>query len=329
MAERIKYETQNDEEKQVPELQELAATPTQTTPAAPVYDSSARDRQSALYEQIASRGPFQYDMANDPLYKTARDRYVQNGRMAMKDTMGQAAALTGGYGSSYGQAVGQQAYDRQLQGLADMIPQLYETAYAKYQDEGDRLQNLYAMAGAQADQDYNRYRDELGDWQYERAWQQQMDETNYARQNESYTRLYSLISSTGYQPSPEQLAAAGMSQEEADAIRNEYLRQTGQLPSTGGGSGGGYYSGSGSSSDGGLSGLGASVQQAVQALINAGASEEDVRAFVQSESGSRAASKLFGESPMLNIQSVWKPERTNKNGFKSKLNPVQKARATK
>lgn len=40
-------------------------------------------------------------------------------------------------------------------------------------------------------------------------------------------------------PSAEELAAAGMTQEAADALRNEYLRQTGQLPAAGGSENGG------------------------------------------------------------------------------------------
>ncbi len=40
-------------------------------------------------------------------------------------------------------------------------------------------------------------------------------------------------------PTEEELAGAGMSPEAAEALRTEYLRQTGQLPPAGGGEGGG------------------------------------------------------------------------------------------
>ena len=193
------------------------------TPTAPTYDDSLRKQQNALYGQIAGREPFQYDAKNDPLYGIYRDRYIQNGRMAMKDTMGQTAALTGGYGSSYGQAVGQQQYDAYLQGLTDVIPELYGQAYQQYQDEGDRLRQQYQMLGDQADTAYSQYRDQLGDWQYERAWQEQQDQTAYARQQDAYGQLYALIGSTGYKPTDEELSASGMSAEQANALRQSWI----------------------------------------------------------------------------------------------------------
>lgn len=222
MADPIRHSPQDEEKQRREELD--AAVP------APIYQDEARQRQSALYEQIAARGPFQYDPDRDPLYGIARDRYVQQGRMAMKDTMGQAAALTGGYDSSYGQAVGQQQYDASLQGLADLIPDLYQTAYERYQDQGQDLQRQYDLLGQQADRDYDRYRDALGDWKEEQDRQQERDDTAYDRAADAYSRLYALIAATGYVPTAEELSGAGMSQAAADALRTEYLRQTGQLP---------------------------------------------------------------------------------------------------
>lgn len=236
MAESVRNDPQEEEKKHREE--------TGFSAPAPVYRDEARQKQSALYEQIAAHGPFQYDPGADPLYGITRDRYVQQGRMAMKDSMGQAAALTGGYGSSYGQAVGQQQYDASLQGLAELIPELYQTAYERYQDQEDALQKQYELLGRQADREYDRYRDELGDWQRERAWQQDREDTAYDRAADAYSRLYALIAATGYVPTEEELGGAGMSQEAAEALRYEYLRQTGQLPPAengGGGSSGGYH----------------------------------------------------------------------------------------
>ena len=235
MAESVKNDPQEEEKKR----KEEAGFPD----SAPVYRDEARHKQSALYEQIAAHGPFQYDPGADPLYGITRDRYVQQGRMAMKDSMGQAAALTGGYDSSYGQAVGQQQYDASLRGLSELIPELYQQAYRMYRDQGDALQQQYELLGKQADRDYDRYRDELGDWQTERDWQQDRENDAYDRAADAYARLYALISATGYSPTAEELAAAGMSQEAAEALRREYLRQTGQLPAADAGANSGSNAG--------------------------------------------------------------------------------------
>lgn len=169
------------------------------------YDDEIRD----TYSQMMSRPAFSYDLDGDALYQQYKDRYTQNAKLGMKDTMGQAAALTGGYGNSYAQGVGQQRYDETMRGLTDMIPQLEERAYQRWKGQGDALRDRYSMLNSMA-------------------------ATEQAGAQEAYSRLYALIGSTGYMPTAEELAAAGMSQEAADALRNEYLRQTGQLPAAGG-----------------------------------------------------------------------------------------------
>lgn len=99
-------------------------------------------RDEALQAYL-NREDFQYDLNGDALYRQYKDRYTQMGRVAMQDTMGQAAALTGGYGSSYAQNVGQQAYNSYLQQLGDVVPELYQLAYDRYRDKGDRLYKSY------------------------------------------------------------------------------------------------------------------------------------------------------------------------------------------
>ena len=62
----------------------------------PVYNSKYQQQIDALLDQVAGRGSFNYDVGSDPLYQAYKNQYVQGGRLAMQDTMGQAAALTGG-----------------------------------------------------------------------------------------------------------------------------------------------------------------------------------------------------------------------------------------
>ena len=128
------------------------------------YQSTWQGQLDEIMGQIMNRQPFQYDVNSDALYQQYKDQYMAQGQQAMMDTMGQAAALTGGYGNSYAQTAGQQTYQGYLQQLNDKIPDLYQLALSKYQMEGDALANQYAMLGAREDQDYGRYRDSVSDY---------------------------------------------------------------------------------------------------------------------------------------------------------------------
>lgn len=128
------------------------------------YQSRWDDELTSLYDQIRNRKKFSYDMGTDPLYQQYREQYQRLGRLAMQDTMGQAAALTGGYGSTYGEQVGQQAYNAYLQNLNDIVLQLQQQAYQRYQDEGTDLYNQYSLVKGRDDTDYGRYRDTVSDY---------------------------------------------------------------------------------------------------------------------------------------------------------------------
>lgn len=106
------------------------------------------DQLHSLYDQIVNRKPFQYDLNGDLLYREMADRYTQQGQLAMRDTMGQATALTGGYGNSYANQVGNQAYQQYMTALNDNIPQLWDRAYQAYLNEGDQLMQKYELTAA-------------------------------------------------------------------------------------------------------------------------------------------------------------------------------------
>ena len=110
------------------------------------YDQALKEAM----DRILNQKDFQYRLNGDTLYRQYRSQAVRDARRAMSDTMGQAAALAGGYGSSYAQAVGQQAYARQLEGLADRIPELYSLAMEQYKLQTQGLRDKYdLLAGAQ------------------------------------------------------------------------------------------------------------------------------------------------------------------------------------
>lgn len=104
------------------------------------------DQLNSLYDQIMGRGKFQYDLNGDMLYRQMADQYTQLGRQAMRDATGTAAGLTGGYGNSWANHVGNQAYQQYLTQLNNNIPDLYDRAYNAWLNEGNELLQKYEMA---------------------------------------------------------------------------------------------------------------------------------------------------------------------------------------
>lgn len=148
---------------------------------APTYAGTYEADLQNIYGQILNRDKFRYDVNTDALYKQMRDNYVLQGQQAMMDTQGQAAALTGGYGSSFGQAAGQQAYNQSLQALNNVVPELYDRAYQRYNDEQDRLTQDFALAGQMRDSEYGQYRDASGDFRTDREYYGNRADTEYAK----------------------------------------------------------------------------------------------------------------------------------------------------
>ena len=128
------------------------------------YQSQWQPQINDIVGQILNREKFSYDLNADALYNQLKEQYVLQGQQAKMDTMGQAQAMTGGYGNSYAQSVGQQAYQGYLQQLNDRIPDLYQMALSKYQMEGDALNDQFAILGTQEDRDYGRYQDQLNQY---------------------------------------------------------------------------------------------------------------------------------------------------------------------
>jgi hypothetical protein len=171
------------------------------------YENKWQPQIDSTMDSILNRKDFQYDVNGDALYNQYKDRYVDLGQKAMMDTMGQASKLTGGYGNSNAQMVGQQAYQSYLQGLTDKIPELAQLAYQRYAQQGQDLYQKYGLLNTQEQQDYNRwaterdyltnlfntergydygvYRDTVGDDQ----WKAQFDE-DLRRYNQEWAKKY-------------------------------------------------------------------------------------------------------------------------------------------
>jgi len=124
------------------------------------YGQSLKDQM----DKINNRKQFTYDLNGDALYQQYKDQYMTQGRLASADAIGQASAMTGGYGNSYAATVGNQAYQGYLQKLNDVVPELYNMAYNRYQQEGQDMKDMYSMLQGAYDREYGEHRDNVGDY---------------------------------------------------------------------------------------------------------------------------------------------------------------------
>ncbi|MBR2408915.1 MAG: hypothetical protein IKB07_08165 [Lachnospiraceae bacterium] len=110
----------------------------------------------SLMDEYRNRDKFSYDMSTDPMFQQMLSASMNSGKMAMQDSMGQAAALTGGYGSTYGQAVGNSAYNQYISEAYNNLPEYYNLALGAYNAEGDKMLSELAMLQDADSAEYNR-----------------------------------------------------------------------------------------------------------------------------------------------------------------------------
>ena len=118
--------------------------------------TSYTDQVKAMMDKITNREKFSYDVDTDPLFQQALASAINNGKQAMQDTIGQASALTGGYGSTYATTAGNQAYNAFIEDAYDNLPQYYQMALEAYQMEGDELYRQFGVFSELDDKEFNR-----------------------------------------------------------------------------------------------------------------------------------------------------------------------------
>jgi hypothetical protein len=112
-------------------------------------------------QQIENRKQFSFDVNKDAMYQQLKENYDQQGKLAMENAMGQAAAMTGGYGNSYAQTVGQQVYMQSMKDLNEMVPTIQSMAQEKYDQETNDLYTKYSLYKGLSDESYNKHLQEL------------------------------------------------------------------------------------------------------------------------------------------------------------------------
>lgn len=134
------------------------------------YTSKWQDQLDTAAQNILNRKEFSYDVNGDAMWDQYKDRFTTLGKQAMQDTMGQAAALTGGYGNSNAQIAGQQVYQGHMQGLTDKIPELEQLALDRYNQRGQQLYDQYNLLNTQEQNAHNRWLQKYNLWNDERNY---------------------------------------------------------------------------------------------------------------------------------------------------------------
>ena len=151
---------------------------------APTWTPQYQEQISQILNDITNRDAFRYNMNEDPLYQQYRDQYIREGQKAMRDSAAQTAALTGGYGSTYGAIAAQQGYDNYLAQLNDRVPQLEQQAYGKYMDNVADMYNQLGAYQTEENRLYGQYLDAMNQYNTDRDYafnsmQAAMNQNNY------------------------------------------------------------------------------------------------------------------------------------------------------
>ena len=104
------------------------------------------------------------DWTKGDQYKALAERYGNEGQMSMQNVLGQIASRTGGLASSYATTAAQQQYNQFMSQLEDVARQMYSSDRSDLLDKA----NMYRQLGQD---DYDKYLDDLGQWNTDRNFQ--------------------------------------------------------------------------------------------------------------------------------------------------------------
>lgn len=149
--------------------------------------TSYTDRINEMMDKIQNREEFSYDVESDMLFQQSLASAMASGKTAMQDTIGQASALTGGYGSTYATSAGNQAYNAYIQDAYENLPEYYQMAMEAYQMEG---QEMYNQLGMLKDADATEYGRLYDAWNVNYTTTQDMYNKEYGAWQDSITNAY-------------------------------------------------------------------------------------------------------------------------------------------
>ena len=99
-----------------------------------------------LFEQVMNQPSFSYDPKTDRLFQLYKQQYQSSGSSAMKNRMGVASALSGGYNSSAAQTSAQGKYMDYMNALASKADEAYRSALETYRYNQQNLLDRWGAA---------------------------------------------------------------------------------------------------------------------------------------------------------------------------------------
>ncbi len=153
------------------------------------YDDKYTQTAENVLKDYLARDDYDFNINTDKLYKQYADQYKKQGEAAMRDTVADASALTGGYASSYGITAGAQAYQSYLDKLNDIVPELERMAYERYEKEGDDTKQKLDMISDLDSSAYEKFRDKVSDAEKDRERRRE----NYQYESEADREAYKLL----------------------------------------------------------------------------------------------------------------------------------------
>lgn len=171
-----------------------------------VYDNDAAYKEAL--DAVLNPKAFDYNHETDPTFSSYAKTYRREGQRATEDTLARVAAANGGAIPTSAVTAATQAGDYYASQLTDKIPQLQQQAYTNYLNEEQLKQARLNALTADKQQKQN-------DWQL-----------RYNLQQAERDRLTQLMTTLGYTPTAEELAAAGIGDAEAQLYKNYYKKST-------------------------------------------------------------------------------------------------------
>ncbi len=145
----------------------------------PEYNNTYENQLSAVYDKIKNRQGFSYNADNDGAYQQMAANYRALSGLGIADNQTAVNGLSGGYGTSYGDIVSNQAMEMAENEAKDKQSDYYLAAQNLYDSDAERLNSTYNAFAKRRDDALLNYSDAVNAYN---------DIVNYAANDYADTR---------------------------------------------------------------------------------------------------------------------------------------------